>query len=541
MKGIIYTRVSSDEQIDGTSLASQDDLCRQYCAQKGIAAVAMFREEGQTAKDLSLNNRSQFLAALEFCRTNKDIAAFVVFRVDRFARNTEDHFAVRRILRTYGTTLHSVTEPIGDKPAEKFIETVLAGAAEYDNAIRKQRCTDGMVARINQGIWPFKPPAGYASAHHRQRGEKKTVPDEPDPAVFSILQRGLRGFASGEIGSQALLVRQLNLWGFASVYGKPATSQLADRILGRNLRFYSGLLRNPWTDEDRPGLHKPMISSVEAASIRLRRLGIAPGTPIKRMRTNPAFPLRGILRCSHCRRRLTAATSIGHGGAYGYYYCVNKVCPARSKGLRSSMLHGAFAAYLQRLSPTPSALSVLQQQLRVLWHDKHNLAEDELRRRQQKFEELGARRRRICDMREDGTYDADEFRDRLKVIDAEIEVLRGLVPLTKPALSIDQILACTRSFLGGLVHLWLALPETARSRFERLIFPEGIFYDRVLGFRTSKLGLILGLVTGAVDTKSVAVHLNGFSSNQLQEYFADLLALTGELEACDTLTHGKAA
>jgi DNA invertase Pin-like site-specific DNA recombinase len=75
-------------------------------------------------------------------RSRSHIEPFVVFRVDRFGRNTEDHFSVRRILLNSGTVLHSVTEPIGNKPAEKFIETVLAGAAEYDDAIRKQRELD---------------------------------------------------------------------------------------------------------------------------------------------------------------------------------------------------------------------------------------------------------------------------------------------------------------------------------------------------------------------------------------------------------------
>jgi bisphosphoglycerate-independent phosphoglycerate mutase (AlkP superfamily) len=44
---------------------------------------------------------------------------------------------------------------------EKFIETVLAGSAEFDNAVRRQRCVDGMASKINQGIFPWKPPIGY--------------------------------------------------------------------------------------------------------------------------------------------------------------------------------------------------------------------------------------------------------------------------------------------------------------------------------------------------------------------------------------------
>src|SRR3990167_11243557 len=135
MRGIIYIRVSSDEQVKGTSLESQEEHCRAYCQKKGIEVAAVFRDEGESAKT---TNRTEFLRALEFLRKNKGkVQAFVVLRLDRVARNTEDHFSVRKILTDYGVTLHSVTEPIGSNPAEKFIEVVLAGAAQFDNDIRK--------------------------------------------------------------------------------------------------------------------------------------------------------------------------------------------------------------------------------------------------------------------------------------------------------------------------------------------------------------------------------------------------------------------
>ena len=142
-----------------------------------------------------------------------------MLRVDRFARNTEDHFAVRKILHTYGTSLHSVTEPIGDKPAEKFIETVLAGAAEYDNAIRKQRCTDGMLARINQGIYPYQPPIGYTCLHFKKRGEKKTEPDPPDEQRFPLIQKALKEYARG-IHQQKDILQLLREWGLKTTSGK---------------------------------------------------------------------------------------------------------------------------------------------------------------------------------------------------------------------------------------------------------------------------------------------------------------------------------
>ncbi len=177
MKGVIYIRVSSDEQVKGTSLEFQEEQCLRYCKSNNIEVVGVFRDKGQSAKDLSKGNRKKFLEALEFCRKNKkNVDAFIVLRVERFARNTEDHFAVRKLLLGHGVNLHSVTEPIGNKPAEKFIETVLAGAAEYDNALRKQRCSDGMSKKIDQGIYPWKSPIGYECGHYKKRGEKKTAP-----------------------------------------------------------------------------------------------------------------------------------------------------------------------------------------------------------------------------------------------------------------------------------------------------------------------------------------------------------------------------
>ena len=49
MKGIIYIRVSSDEQIKGTSLESQEARCRAYCADHQIEIEEVFREEGESA------------------------------------------------------------------------------------------------------------------------------------------------------------------------------------------------------------------------------------------------------------------------------------------------------------------------------------------------------------------------------------------------------------------------------------------------------------------------------------------------------------
>src|SRR5579872_1381893 len=96
MQAVIYVRVSSGEQVIGTSLDSQETQCRRFCAERGFTVLEVFREEGESAKTA---DRTALLRALEYCRKNKGkVQAFVVAKVDRFARNTEDHFYVRKLL-----------------------------------------------------------------------------------------------------------------------------------------------------------------------------------------------------------------------------------------------------------------------------------------------------------------------------------------------------------------------------------------------------------------------------------------------------------
>ncbi len=336
-------------QIDGTSLEFQEEACKKYCESNNIEIVKIFQEKGEGAKDLSLNNRQEFLRALEFCRKNRNqIHAFVVLRVNRFVRNTEDHFAVRKILLSYGTTLHSVTEPIGNKPSEKFIGTVLAGATEYENAIRKQQCTDSMSQKINQGLWPWKSPIGYKCGQFKKRGLKKIEPDNPDKQVFLIIQKALKEYAKG-IYSQADLAKLLDKWGLKAIRGKKTAPQLVDRMLGKYLKFYAGILVNPWTKEEIAGLHKPMIKKEELYKIWLARSGKA--NKAKHQRYNPNFPLRRTVICATCGELLTGSLSLDRSKRYTYYWCKNKGCSLYSKSIKKKEVEERFLDYLEKIIP----------------------------------------------------------------------------------------------------------------------------------------------------------------------------------------------
>lgn len=114
----IYTRVSSKEQVEGTSLGTQKEGCLFYCQNNGLEVDKIFIEEGESAKVM---DRTKLKQLLEYCRNNKGkITHLVVYKFDRFARNQADHLWLRKELATMGITVKSVMEPIEDTNAGRL-------------------------------------------------------------------------------------------------------------------------------------------------------------------------------------------------------------------------------------------------------------------------------------------------------------------------------------------------------------------------------------------------------------------------------------
>ena len=59
-----YVRVSSDEQVDGLSLASQEQKIREWCQLKGYTLLTVFSDEGESAYNDDISKRPQFAALL---------------------------------------------------------------------------------------------------------------------------------------------------------------------------------------------------------------------------------------------------------------------------------------------------------------------------------------------------------------------------------------------------------------------------------------------------------------------------------------------
>ena len=519
-KAIIYIRVSDDGQVDGTSLEFQESECKKYCEGKGFElAHEVFREEGESAKDLSLNNRAEFLRAIEFCRKNKNrIKAFVVLRVNRFARNTEDHMAVRKILAGYGTELHSVTELIGNKPQEKVFEVMAAAFSEYDNAIRKQQCTDGMSQKVNQGISPWKPPLGYESGQFKKRDLKKTEADKPDPVRFPIIQRLLMTCLEQKIKSTTELTRLANQWGLTKRKGGAISPQSIDHIFAN--KFYAGILVNPFTGKKIEGKHQWMVSPEEFNQIQLIRQGKVNAVVAKRLKNNPDFPLTRTIKCAECGIALSGSRNRGNGGIYYSYHCHNRKkneagevvwkCKMYGRTIGRDKLHNDFLFWLDTVTPKKEFLDLFQEVVIDVWRTNGAMLEDVMRRQNAEIQELKEKKLGYVEMIRKGTITEDFGKEVIESVDNEIATKQITVRENNiDKLDIETAVVYATNFISKLPHTWTDLEVETKKRFQKLILPEGITYDRKLGFGTAKLGLIYEINRQLDGQKTSLVDLEG--------------------------------
>jgi len=74
-RAALYLRVSTAEQVEGTSLETQEKTCREFCARNSIEVAQMFRDEGESAKTA---DRPAFQRMVKYCTTAQNRIDHVV-------------------------------------------------------------------------------------------------------------------------------------------------------------------------------------------------------------------------------------------------------------------------------------------------------------------------------------------------------------------------------------------------------------------------------------------------------------------------------
>ncbi|CAL4859982.1 recombinase family protein [Microbacterium sp. MM2322] len=184
-RAAIYARVSTEMQVDNTSLPEQREVCEAAIRMRGWELVDSYVDEGLSGKD---DTRPAWRQMLQDARDGK-IDAVVVAKLDRFARKAGDAIRETDRLSDMGVDLVVVKEQIDmSTPAGRAMRTMLAGFAEFEADTIVARTTAGQRAKGRAGGWVgSKPPFGW-----RLEGTKRDarpVPDEREREVLRAMHR----------------------------------------------------------------------------------------------------------------------------------------------------------------------------------------------------------------------------------------------------------------------------------------------------------------------------------------------------------------
>jgi site-specific DNA recombinase len=166
MKAFSYLRVSSESQISGTSLLSQQREIEAYAQRTGLELVRTFTDAGISG-GIALADRPQGKAMIEALERSEAMVV-IVTKLDRGFRSASDCLNCAETWERAGISLHLLN--LGGQtidtssPVGKFFLTVMAGAAELEKNLIRERCNEGRKARKKEGKRIGQVPFGYKLA-----------------------------------------------------------------------------------------------------------------------------------------------------------------------------------------------------------------------------------------------------------------------------------------------------------------------------------------------------------------------------------------
>ena len=168
-------RVSSREQErEGFSLEVQEEALVRYAKERGGHLVKLFRIAETATKP---DERKTFRELLTYARHHaSDLAGVLFFKVDRAARNLFDYVELERLEVDHGLEVIYITQPTENTPAGRMMRRTLANMASFYTEQQSLDVKDGMLRRVQSGLFVGKAPYGYLNVRKEGRSLVETDP-----------------------------------------------------------------------------------------------------------------------------------------------------------------------------------------------------------------------------------------------------------------------------------------------------------------------------------------------------------------------------
>ena len=489
-----YIRVSSNRQLEGESPETQRSYIQEFADSRSSKVVKWYFDEGESAKTA---NRPELLRMISDAESGKDnIDQIIVYKLTRISRDLTSYITDIKVpLQRCNVSVYSATENIEDTIHGRMVENFLMMFGQMDNEMKSEYTTDNMRSLARQGYWQSPPPLGYRLVKRPNDLGKPRPTLEPDskaPLVKEVLEL----YAEGNT-TKAELAAIANSMGLSSRNGKPVSQDAINHML--TARVYAGQVCNAFTgNEPYPAQHEALIDITTFNRNQVVMDGPRAQAGIIKVKNNPIYPLKGLLRCPSCQKPMYASSpTSGSGKRSPRYHCSRKECKG-GKSVKASVINTAFLDLLKSLTPSEKVLALYREVL-IKKNASHlsdtNTKVQKLQRRLNDLNEEHLKVIKKFTLDQLDTRDKDvlmaDIADRRETLQSQLDQLQSSQILQRSEIEHAVIL------MRDVALQWDSIQGETQQRFQNMLFPDGIHYRSENGqFGTTKISPLYGLIRG---------------------------------------------
>ncbi len=178
----VYLRVSTEEQRERQSIATQRDFGERYCQLHGLMVHRVYADDGVSGT-VPLERRPEGSQILRDARLGK-FDQLLVYKLDRLGRETRLILNAVAELEKLGVRIRSMTEEFDTGTSTgRLILTMLSGFASHERDVIRERSVAGTYRVAEAGAWL----GGIVPYGYRKVGEKRdahlVVSEDPIPGL----------------------------------------------------------------------------------------------------------------------------------------------------------------------------------------------------------------------------------------------------------------------------------------------------------------------------------------------------------------------
>ncbi len=394
-RAVVYVRVSTKRQAqragspEGYSLPIQLQDCVRKATTLDARVVAVYMDKDTGT---STDKRPQMQALLDRVRTKQDVDYVIVFKLERWARNTREDLIADFTLETAHCQLVSCSETIDRSAAGRLLHGMLASVNEYQSRNQSDEIRRKTVGKAKAGGTPCLAPIGYLN---KQDGiDVRYVVPDPERAPFITWMYEV--YATGEWSLDAIVdeleARGLRSRGNRRYAPKPLGMSQVQRILTNP--YYKGIVTYDGVQYE--GTHEPLVTPELWQRVQdmleYRRNG-------EKQRKHHHY-LKGTLVCGHCHSRICVTHAQGNGGTYPYFFCLGRhqkrtTCTLKARPM--ALVEEQMEAYYRNVKLGADLLARTRDELLDELASERKQADDERERQARRLGDLKEQRKKLLD------------------------------------------------------------------------------------------------------------------------------------------------